>query len=75
MKRPKWDTELGRLLWLEGKSDSEIADEFDIAVSAVTAYRKRHWEKLLIRKEDAGQREPVITVTPPRKLHGGRTYA
>ena len=45
MKKPKWGTELGRLLWLEGKCDGEIADEFGIAISAVTSYRKRHWER------------------------------
>ena len=45
IKKPKWDTELGRLLWLDGRKDSKIADEFGIATSVVTAYRKRHWEK------------------------------
>lgn len=45
IKKPKWDTELGRLLWLDGRKDSEIADEFGIATSVVTSYRKRHWEK------------------------------
>lgn len=45
IKKPKWDTELGRLLWLDGRKDGEIADEFGIATSVVTSYRKRHWEK------------------------------
>lgn len=45
MRKPKWDTELGRLLWLDGRKDGEIADEFGIPISTVTAYRKRHWEK------------------------------
>ena len=53
MRTPKWDTELGRLLWLEGKSDGEIADELYIPTSSVTSYRRRHWEKQFIRKEDA----------------------
>ena len=53
MRTPKWDTELGRLLWLEGKSDGEIADELHIPTSSVTSYRRRHWEKQFIRKEDA----------------------
>ena len=45
MKKVKWDTEMGRLLWLDGQKDSEIADHFGIAVSTVTSYRKKHWEK------------------------------
>lgn len=53
VRKPKWDTELGRLLWLEGKCDGEIADELHIPTSSVTSYRRRHWEKELIRKEDA----------------------
>lgn len=57
MKKPKWDTEMGRLLWLEGKCDGEIADEFGIAISTVTSYRKRHWEKQFIRKEDRPAQE------------------
>ena len=44
-RKPKWDTELGRLLWLDGRKDGEIADEFGIPISTVTSYRKRHWEK------------------------------
>lgn len=53
MKKAKWDTDLGRMLWLEGKSDGEIADELHVATCTVTSYRKRHWELELIRKEDA----------------------
>lgn len=47
MKKLTWNTEIGRQMWLEGKKDSEIADEFGIAASTVAAYRKRHWEKFL----------------------------
>lgn len=67
MKKPKWDTELGRLLWLEGKCDGEIADAFGIAISTVTAYRKRHWEKMLIQAEDApAVEETKDSATPPK---------
>ena len=45
MRKPKWDTELGRLLWLDGQTDGQIADALGIQISTVTAYRKRHWEK------------------------------
>lgn len=74
MKKPKWDTELGRLLWLEGKCDGEIADEFGIAISAVTSYRKRHWEKQFVRKEDLSHEEPALA-TPPRRAKGGTACA
>ena len=47
MKKLTWNTEAGRQMWLEGKKDSEIADEFGVATSTVAAYRKRHWEKLV----------------------------
>lgn len=68
MKKPKWDTELGRLLWLEGKTDGEIAEEFGIAISAVTAYRKRHWDKYPIPKEDAAPADdPPVSATPPEE--------
>lgn len=44
MKKPTWDTDAGRQMWLDGKSDSEIADEFHISTGAVTSYRKKHWD-------------------------------
>lgn len=56
IKKQKWDTELGRLLWLDGRKDSEIADEFGIATSVVTSYRKRHWEK---GSQKPAPRQPV----------------
>lgn len=59
MRKPKWDTELGRLLWLDGRKDGEIADEFGIPISTVTAYRKRHWEKGSARPEP--RPEPTLS--------------
>ena len=53
MGKPKWDTELGRLLWLDGRKDSEIAGEFGIATNTVTTYRKKHWEKQKMQPEVA----------------------
>lgn len=44
MKKPTWDTDAGRQMWLDGKSDNEIADEFHISAGAVTSYRKKHWD-------------------------------
>lgn len=75
MKNPKWDTELGQLLWLEGKSDGAIADEFGIAISTVTSYRKRHWEKQLIRAQDIPVPETPSAATPPRGARGGNACA
>lgn len=60
MRRVKWDTELGRLLWLDGQKDIEIADHFGIAVNTVTSYRKKHWEKAAMafnQKEDSPEEQ------------------
>lgn len=43
MKKPSWDTEAGRQMWAEGKTDSEIADTFGISTGAVTSFRLKHW--------------------------------
>lgn len=76
MKNPKWDTELGQMLWQEGKTDGEIADEFGIAISTVTSYRKRHWEKQPIQKADAAPcEERPDYATPPRGARGGKICA
>lgn len=71
MRKPKWDTELGRLLWLDGRKDGEIADEFGIPISTITSYRKRHWEK-------GGQKpypkdEPVQNPEPEEPFPEGGT--
>lgn len=49
MNKARWNTELGRQMWVEGKKDSEIAAEFGIKTSVVATYRKRHWEKMLLQ--------------------------
>ena len=41
----KWDTELGRRMHLEGRSDKEIAEHFGIAVSTVSYQRRKSWEE------------------------------
>ena len=45
MGKPKWDTELGMQMWLEGKKDKEIAEHFGIAANTVTTCRRKYWEK------------------------------
>mgnify|MGYP002512529971 CR=1 FL=1 len=61
MGKPRWDTELGRLLWLDGKSDAFIASEMGVAVNTV-AHQRRKWEKTTTRPEPAApaqEAEPV----------------
>ena len=51
MRKPNWDTEAGREMWLEGKKDAEIADAFGISVHAVTCYRVKHWQQPMTPKK------------------------
>lgn len=48
MRKPNWDTEEGRRMWMAGKKDEEIADAFGISTGAVTSRRKKYWEQLMI---------------------------
>lgn len=57
MDKPKWDTELGMQMWLEGKSDKEIAEHFGIHHSTVARIRLKYWE---------AHKQP-----PPKKKCGG----
>ena len=52
----RWDTELGRLLWLDGKTDAQIAEELGTSQKAVELYRQRHWQK--------GQQKPETKPEP-----------
>lgn len=40
-----WDTALGYQLYLEGRSDGEIADECRVKTSTITSYRLKRWRK------------------------------
>lgn len=44
-RKPSWDTELGRLLWLDGKTDAQIAEEMGTTEAAVANVRLRRWQK------------------------------
>ena len=59
MGRARWDTELGRLLWLDGRSDSYIASEMGVATNTVTYQRKNKWEKGTERPEPKEQSAPA----------------
>lgn len=54
--QPKWDTSIGKEMFLGGRSDREIADFFGIAVSTVSYQRRKNWES---------------DSTPPRCGRGG----
>ena len=45
MGKPKWDIALGKQMWEQGMSDSQIAKHFGIAVNSVLYQRRRYWEK------------------------------
>ena len=43
LRKPKWDTEAGRKMWLDGKTDKQIADALGTTDRAVNLYRYRKW--------------------------------
>lgn len=53
-KKAGWDTAYGYELYLEGKSDGEIADACKVQISTVQAYRLRRWRK----NPDGGRAAP-----------------
>lgn len=68
MGKPRWDTELGRLLWLDGKSDREIAEEFGIATNTVLHQRKTKWEKGTVRPEPKEEPAPPQREEPQQPV-------
>ena len=50
----KWDTGLGYQLYLEGRSDGEIADACKVSISTITSYRLKRWR----RNPDGGRSAP-----------------
>ena len=45
MGKPRWDTALGKQMWEQGMSDSQIAKHFGIAANTVLHQRRSYWEK------------------------------
>lgn len=46
--KASWDTDAGYRMYLEGKTDRQIADALGMgSVRKISEYRKRHWEKKL----------------------------
>lgn len=68
-KKPKWDTELGRLLYLDGRTDDQIAEELGVSKTAVTNYRLRHWGRANEgKKETDVEVEDAVHVAPPNTI-------
>jgi hypothetical protein len=65
----KIDKEQARQMWLEGKTDDEIAKAFGVTKQAVSAIRRKHWEKA---DDFAGPVSEVAEDRPavcPEELH------
>ncbi len=45
MGKPRWDIALGKQMWEQGMSDSQIAKHFGIAANTVLYQRRSYWEK------------------------------
>ena len=45
MGKPRWDTEQGRQMYLQGMSDQQIGDHFGVAANTVLYQRQKYWEK------------------------------
>lgn len=71
MPKASWDTELGRLLRLDGKSDTQIAEELGTTKAAVTNVRLRRWQKGAARPESQTPSgttcEAQVATTPPEE--------
>ena len=66
-RTPQWDTELGRLLYLDGRTDEQIAEELGTSKIAVMNYRIRHWGKANTRPESAPEKSAEATVVSEKK--------
>lgn len=58
MGKPRWDTEQGRQMYLQGMNDQQIGDHFGVAANTVLYQRQKYWEK------DAGSTPPVDNTAP-----------
>ena len=45
-RAPIWDVELGRKMWAEGYSDSQIGKKLGVARETVARYRQRNWGEI-----------------------------
>ena len=41
--RPTWDKEIARKMWMEGKSDREIAEAVGVHPETIRKIRRRKW--------------------------------
>lgn len=68
-RKPQWDTELGRILYLDGRTDEQIAEELGTSKTAVMNYRIRHWGKANDRPESAPEELAPSLVVSEKKEH------
>ena len=64
MGKPRWDIALGKQMWEQGMSDSQIAKHFGIAANTVLHQRRSYWEKGMEsptkkKKEEAEVKRPL----------------
>lgn len=55
MGKPRWDTEQGRQMYLQGMSDQQIGDHFGVAANTVLYQRQKYWEKEAASTPPRGQ--------------------
>ena len=68
VRKPKWDTELGRLLYLDGKTDDQIAEELGVSKTAVTNYRLRHWGSANEGQKETHEKVEAASPSPPNAI-------
>ena len=64
MGKPRWDIALGKQMWEQGMSDTQIAKHFGIAANTVLHQRRSYWEKGIAapvkkKKEEAEVKRPL----------------
>lgn len=70
MRKPNWDTEEGRRMWMAGKKDEEIADAFGISTGAVTSRRKKYWEQAMTPVRGKIKEPAANGAAPDQTEHG-----
>ena len=64
LRKPNWDTDTGRQMWLAGKTDDEIARTLGTTARAVNLYKYRNWVPERNVKEIEGIPGPLPEVPP-----------
>ena len=51
-REPIWDVEIGRKMWAEGYSDSQIGKKLGVRRETVARYRERHWGAINLHRQN-----------------------